>query len=438
METNPSESGSDCPVEDSNNNFIPATEWSLLPFEVQKVVTSWLSIEERVAFERVNETCAKISEELFMVQKYIPDECMNHRVIKRCPNLVELDFQEYRYIYDDAESRIEFVDNLYEWCPQIRSFRDIGAEDMIIVLSYLTKCRASDDFDPNSFERIDLHRILPNSEKMLLDMVGYKVRHIGVPVNLNPDTYNFWAQDIFNIDPDTVEKIEFGERSEDFDKCFCQYLICEMFKREDDDGQRINFKNLKSFTGILNQDLFDNLANCDNLKELIIIDTNYQLDISNLIKFSNLTKLSFTDFELGEIDDRNREAMINFLAIYGHQLRYLGLAIGDPNQDVMFAIRDNCRKLKCLGLWIRTKKSLFEIIPDMKYLKQLLIPFVKLTDADVAFIHDSIPGLTTLARRREDDDEESARGIISWIKNNYLFPIFILGHMSIVIILKRN
>ena len=431
--------------------FIPATEWSLTPYYVQKSVMSWLPVEERVAFERVNKTCSKISDELFLTQKYISKYAAVTNAIKRCPSLVELDFEADGYIFEDTDSRYGLVDNLFKWCPNIRSFKNISGEDLLIVTSYLSKYRASPDFDDSSFNRIDCCCVYPYAAKICYELINNKIKWIDIPRNLNPDNSGTYAIDILGIPPDNIEKITIDSDFTNCNQFTCLRIVKKIISREkeeEEENEKIFTNNLKSFSGILDQELFDLLTNCAKLETLIIGDIDDQLtikylDISNLIKLTNLKKFSFTEFELGrEIDNWNREILINFLVDHGHKLKHLTLSIVDPNEEIIRSIGSNCHKLTHLELEIESAKYLLEIIPEMKRLRTLIVRTAKISEDEKLFIFNCIPQLVSLINypypEDEEDDEDAVinRGLIPWLKTNYLFPYFLIGHLSIVLLFR--
>ena len=422
--------------------FIPATEWSGSPYYVKKSVMSWLPVEERVAFERVDKTCSKISNDLFLTQKYISKDATVTDAIKRCPNLVELDFQSH--ICDEFASRYDLTDNLFQWCPKIRSFNSIIADDLLIVTSYLSKYRASSDFNDSSFNGIDFYGVYPHAARVMYELINYKIKWIKIPRNLNAQNYGIYADYILEIPPENIEKItiNFNYDENNCNPFSCLSIVRKIISREKEEEKLFTI-NLKSFSGILDQEIFDLLTNCGNLKTLIIGKIYYYLgikylDISNLIKLTNLTRLNFFDFEVGpEIDNRNREILINFLVNNGHKLKHLTLSILDPNEKIIRAIKDNCHKLYHLQIEIYSTKCLLEIIPEMKRLRTLIVHHARISEDEKLFISDCIPQLVSLINY-PDPEEESVnnRGLISWIKTNYFFPIFVIGHISLVLFFK--
>lgn len=444
-------SGSTATINESNPVFIPATEWSLLPYQVRLEVISYLPLRDRVICERVNMECKKISNELFANQKkiYIDTDEYEYSIspywllASKCPNLNEFSF--YPSAISD-ECKQDMILNLYDHCPLIRSFRFIEPYNISIVMSYLVQYKKSSSYVEGSFKKLYMMYDDRMQTLMLYELINYKLSHIEFPPTMSDDHWIGWGNIAENIPYRGIKSIGSLYMTDEISvkrfRGILNYLLVQNYDNEDENIQKNCAINLENFYGIIDQENFDNLCKCINLKMLYIHWRSYVPDITNLINLINLKFFAHYMFESsGIVDEKNREIFINFLCQNGEKLRDIGISLATPVEPILDAIRINCPRLIFLRVFLESKGGMMNIIPRMKSLKYISIFRVKLSQEEIDTIRESLPRLIRFNYRLEgdnDSDEDDDQERHESNENGKYFPYHIFITLAIFLFIRAK
>lgn len=365
--------------------FVPATKWSMLPYDVQLIVVLQLPISYRVALERVDSTFGEISEELFNQQEKIPIEkefddrwYPYSKLVLRCPNLKEFDFHRYikhRFpgVYSEQIKAEMFNKggNMFKLLPNIKSFKNIRNNAVQVVSRYLID-RYSTNYENEPFHYLDTPHSNLEVVHQLYGLVEYKLKHISWPLIYGSELDQWELLIDKRLSVKHIESIDDGRCVSclsDFN-----YILSKLLKKPS--------LKLRKIRANINQENFDILSRSPSLISFtpsLCEPTN----ISRLVNFVHVKHLdlltghffkSLTDF--GTKNYEINDVMIDYFERNGRNLKTLKINLS-KREHLLNVIADCCVNLRFLkfrvDLDIRPKTWIINHISRMRCLKHLNI-----------------------------------------------------------------